>query len=95
MDLILEDRHHSSLKSTVLQIMMGKEDRHLEDLEVKRVPFLPYFLHSTDHHLFLVTIGALPLLIMVFQEECHHLSLKIVGNLTWNKENSQIPNTMK
>lgn len=95
MDLILEDQYHSSLKSMVLQIMMVKEDLHQEDLEVKRVPFLPYFLHSMDHHLFLVITGALPLLIMVFQEECHHLSLKIGGSLTWNKGNSQTPNIMK
>lgn len=94
MDLILEGQHHSSLKSTVFQIMMGKEDLSLEGLEVKRFPFLPYFLHSMDH-LFLVIIGALPLLIMAVQEECHHLILKIIGNLTWNKWNSQIPNMMK
>lgn len=95
MDLILEDQHHSSQKSMVLQIMMGKEDLPLEDLEVKRVPFLPYFPHSMGHHLCLVITGALPLLTMVFQEECHHLNLKILENLTWNKGNSQIPNIMK
>lgn len=93
MDLILEGRHHSSLKSMVFQIAMGKEDLSLEDLEVKRVPFLPYFLHSMDL-LFLVIIGALPL-IMVVREECHRLILKIIGNLTWNKWNSQIPSMMK
>lgn len=93
MDLILEVRHHSSQKSTVLQIVMGKEDLPPEDLEVRRVPSLPYFLRSMDLR-FLVITGALPHL-MVFQEECRHLSLKIIWNLTWNKGNSQIPNTMK
>lgn len=91
MDLILEAQRHSSQKSMVLQITMDKEDLPLEDLEVKRVPFLPCFLHSMDHHLCLVITGALLRLIMVFREECHHLSLKIIGSLTWNKGNSQIP----
>lgn len=92
-DLILEGRHHSSQKSTVLQIVMGKEDLPLEGLDLKRVPSLPYFLHSMDLR-FLVIIGALPHL-TVFQEECRHLSLKIIWNLTWNKGNSQTLNIMK
>lgn len=91
-----EDQHHSFQKSMVLlQIMMEREDLHLADLEDKKDLFLHYFLHNMDHLLFLVIIGALHLPILVVQEECRHLSLKIVGNLTWNKETSQIPNIMK